>query len=155
MKRAKAADGSARAVRILLVNGNRNGLVARKSVLEEHGYEVHALGSPADALAEFPQHAFDLVVTDYRMPDMTGAEFICQIRALQPDIPIVVVSGVVNVLGLDEKNTGANAVIAKGATEVPNLVRTVKRLLEAQAPKKPVKSQGPAKPRKRSAESGT
>jgi CheY-like chemotaxis protein len=154
MKRTKAADGSARTVRILLVNGNRNGLVARKSVLEEHGYEVHACGSPADALVDFPQHTFDLVVTDYRMPHMTGAEFISQIRALQPEIPVVVVSGVVNVLGLDEKNTGANAVIAKGATEVPNLVRTVKRLLESQAPKKPVKSQGSAKPRKRSADSG-
>jgi CheY-like chemotaxis protein len=153
MKRAKAADGSARAVRILLVNGNRNGLVARKSVLEEHGYEVHAWGSPMEALLDFPQHAFDLVVTDYRMPEMTGAEFIAHIRILQPDIPVVVVSGVVNVLGLDEKNTGANAVIPKGATEVPNLVRTVKRLLDSQSPKKPVKSQGGAKPRKRAADS--
>jgi FixJ family two-component response regulator len=89
------------------------------------------------------------------MPDMTGEEFISQVRALRPNIPIVVISGVANVLGLDEKTTGANAVIAKGATEVSNLVGTVKRLLDAQAPKKPVKSQSASKPRKRSAESGT
>jgi hypothetical protein len=63
-------------------------------------------------------------------------------------------SGVVDVLGLDEKTTGANVVIPKSATEVTHLIRAVKRLLEPQAPKKPVRSQTERKPRKRSASQG-
>ena len=67
--------------RILLVDDNRNGLLARKSVLEEHGYQVDAHSSPLDALAEFSEQSYDLVVTDYRMPRMNGAQLIAEIRA--------------------------------------------------------------------------
>ena len=63
-----------------------------------------------------------------------------------PKIPIVLVSGVVDVLGLDEKTTGANVVIPKSSTEVTHLIRAVKRLLNDQTPKKPVRSQSGKKP---------
>ena len=143
MKRSNA-DGPARVFRILLVDDNRNGLLARKSVLEEHGYEVHAHALPHEALADFQEHAYDLVVTDYRMPRMTGAQLIVELRLLKPNVPVVLVSGVVDVLGLDEKSTGANTVIPKSSTEVPHLIRAVKRLLDTQAPKKPIRLQGSA-----------
>ena len=39
------------------------------------------------------------------------------------------ISGMVEVMGLTEQNTGADAVIAKTNTEVQNMVRTVSRLL--------------------------
>jgi CheY-like chemotaxis protein len=141
MKRANA-DGPVRVSRILLVDDNRNGLLARKSVLEEHGYEVHAHSLPLEALADFQEESYDLVVTDYRMPRMTGAQLIVEIRSIQPNVPVVLVSGVVDVLGLDEKSTGANVVIPKSATEVTHLVSAVKRLLEAKSPKKPARAQG-------------
>jgi CheY-like chemotaxis protein len=149
MKRSNA-DGSAKVFRILLVDDNRNGLLARKSVLEEHGYEVHAHSMPLEALADFQQASYDLVVTDYRMPRMTGAQLIVEVRSIQPKVPIVLVSGVVDVLGLDEKSTGANVVIPKSSTEVTHLIRAVKRLLGASAPKKPVRTQSStAKSRKK------
>jgi CheY-like chemotaxis protein len=140
MKTSKA-EVPVKVFRILLVDDNRNGLLARKSVLEEHGYQVSAYSSPNDALAEFGEQSYDLVVTDYRMPRMNGAQLIAEIRDLTPKIPIVLVSGVVDVLGLDEKTTGANVVIPKSATEITHLIRAVKRLLAAPAPKKPVRSQ--------------
>jgi CheY-like chemotaxis protein len=141
MKRSNAGH-TARAFRILLVDDSKNGLLARKSVLEEHGYEVHAHSTPMDALADFQEQSYDLVVTDYRMPRMTGTQLIVQIRALKPDVPIVMVSSLVDVVGLDEKCTGANVVIPKTSTEVPHLVRAVKRLLTSPAPKKPASAQG-------------
>jgi CheY-like chemotaxis protein len=135
------ADVSTRVFRILLVDDNRNGLLARKSVLEEHGYVVNAFSSPEDALKEFGSQPYDLVVTDYRMPRMTGTQLIAEIRKLKAAMPIVLISGVVDVLGLDEKSTGANIVIPKSSTEVTHLVRSVKRLLDLQSLKKPVRSQ--------------
>ena len=140
MKTSKAA-GPVKVFRVLLVDDNRNGLLARKSVLEEHGYEVNAYSSPQDALAEFCEQTYDLVVTDYRMPRMNGAQLIAEMRLITPKIPIVLISGVVDVLGLDEKTTGANVVIPKSATEVTHLIRAVKRLLSVQPPKKPARSQ--------------
>jgi CheY-like chemotaxis protein len=140
MKTSKAA-GPVKVFRILLVDDNRNGLLARKSVLEENGYQVNAYSSPQDALAEFCEQTYDLVVTDYRMPRMNGAQLIAEMREITPKVPIVLISGVVDVLGLDEKTTGANVVIPKSATEVTHLIRAVKRLLTAQPPKKPARSQ--------------
>ena len=135
------AERPTKVSRILLVDDNHNGLLARKSVLQEHGYVVHACAGPEDALAEFNSHSYDLVVTDYRMPKMTGAELIHEIRTTHPALPIVLISGVVDVLGLDEKSTGANVVIPKNSTEITHLLRAVKRLLDAPAPRKPVRSQ--------------
>ncbi|HYP05510.1 MAG TPA: response regulator [Bryobacteraceae bacterium] len=148
MKRSNR-DGQAKVFRVLLVDDNRNGLLARKSVLEEHGYEVHAHSLPLEAVAAFQQEPYDLVVTDYRMPRMTGAQLIVEVRAVKPDVPIVLVSGVVDVLGLDEKSTGADVVIPKSSTEVTHLVRAVNRLLEAPAAKKPVKPQSASAPKAR------
>lgn len=144
MKTAKA-ERPMKVSRILLVDDNRNGLLARKSVLQEHGYVVHACSAPEDALTEFNNESYDLLVTDYRMPKMTGVELIQEIRTTHPALPIVLVSSVVDVLGLDEKCTGANVVIPKNSTEVTHLLRAVKRLLESSAPKKPVRSQSGSK----------
>jgi CheY-like chemotaxis protein len=77
------------------------------------------------------------VVTDYRMPRMNGAELIAHVRALKPETPIILLSGFVEPLGLNEDNTGADAVIAKSAGEAATLVRSVKRLAGSGVRRKP------------------
>lgn len=132
--------GSALPQRILLIDDNRHGLLARKGVLEGEGYHVTACESAEEALSRFASESFDLMVTDYRMPNMNGMELIQAIRMQHPHLPIILVSGMVDVLGLNEQNTGADAVIAKNAAEVQSMVRTVSRLIRKSA-KKPVRSQ--------------
>ena len=131
--------------RILLVDDNANGLAARKSVLEELGYRIVTCTSGADALEQFAAAKFDLVVTDYKMPRMDGLELIGRLRKSTPDLPIVLVSGYVDTLGMNEASTGADVVIQKSANEVSHLVRSVNRLLRRKSPaKKPVASQSAA-----------
>lgn len=121
--------------RILLIDDNRNGLAARKAVLEAEGYVVDACSSPSEGLALFASREdFQLVVTDYRMPGMLGTEVIKALREQRPAVPVLLVSGMVDVLGLNEQNTGADAVIAKNNTEVQNMVRAVSRLLRQRKP---------------------
>jgi len=134
--------------RILLVDDNVSGSTARKTVLEELGHKIHVTSSGADALEQFAEHKFDLVVTDYKMPRMDGLELIGRLRKLQPEILIVLVSGFVDALGLSEATTGADAVIQKSANDVTHLVRSVNRLLRR---KKPAGAEGRALKAKRQA----
>lgn len=135
--------------RILLVDDNANGLAARKSVLEELGYSIVTCTSGADALEHFDSRdPFDLVVTDYKMPRMDGLELIGRLRKHTPGLPIVLISGYVDTLGLNEASTGADVVIQKSANEVSRLIRSVNRLLR----RKSVKSQtAPPKAKRKSA----
>jgi CheY-like chemotaxis protein len=129
-------------VKILLIDDNRNGLLARKKVLEEQGFCITIASSPEDGLHQFLNGTFDLVVTDYRMPHMNGKQVIDEIRKVRPATPVVLISGMVDPLGLNEENTGADAVVAKSNNEVSHLVRAVNRLLRKPA-RKPPSSQGP------------
>ena len=115
--------------RILLVDDNVNGLKARKTVLEELGYKIELATRGDDALELFGRQRFDLVVTDYKMSSMDGLELIRILRMRTPAIPIILISGFVDALGLNEQNTNADAVIQKSANEVSHLVRAVARLL--------------------------
>ncbi|MDE2364902.1 MAG: EAL domain-containing protein [Hyphomicrobiales bacterium] len=56
--------------------------------------EVRAFGAPRDALAWLQQNQADLVITDYKMPEMDGADFVGALRAIPgaADIPVVVIT---------------------------------------------------------------
>jgi CheY-like chemotaxis protein len=119
---------------ILLVDDNRNGIIARSAVLRSLGYEVVTAGSAEEALELVAQHPVDLLVTDFRMPAMDGVELIQALRASNFEKPIILLTGFADRLGFTEAITGANMVIQKSANEVQILSRGVKRLL---TPRKP------------------
>jgi CheY-like chemotaxis protein len=81
------------------------------------------------------------VITDFRMPNMDGVELITRIRQTRSDLPIILLSGFVEPLGLTEQSTGADVVLAKSAGEVGFLIRSVRRLLNRQLPRKPLGSE--------------
>ena len=129
--------------RILLVDDNAHGLTARRAVLEELGHKIVTASNGADALDLFSESKFELVVTDYKMPRMDGLELIKRLRKLTPQVPIVLVSGFVDALGLNESNTGADAVVQKSSNEVTHLVRAVTRLTTRKPARKPAGAEGP------------
>ncbi len=137
--------------RILLVDDNSMGLLARRSVLEELGHQVMTCGTASEALDLCGKHTFDVVVTDYKMPKMNGIEFIGRLRKQHPATSVILISGFTDTLGLDEANTGADIVLQKSNNEVAQLIRAVNRLLrKPPAPaKKQAGSQSGSKPDKR------
>jgi CheY-like chemotaxis protein len=136
---------------ILLVDDNRDGLLVRRSLLEEVGYRVQIATNGEEGLKVFESCAFDVVVTDYRMPRMDGGEFIKRIRQLKPDARIILLSGFVDPLGLTEQLTGADVIIAKSNREPVHLLSWVKRLLNRAALRKPPARQGSLVARKKAA----
>ena len=124
-------------VRLLLVDDHPAGLAARTSVLTELGFAITTASSAEDAFVKFQVEPFPLVVTDYKLPGKTGVDLIAGIRAVAPETRIVLISGFVDVLGLTEHSTGADAVLTKSANEVGQLIRAVSRLLRRTVAKKP------------------
>jgi CheY-like chemotaxis protein len=129
---------------ILLIDDNRDGLLVRRSLLEEVGCRVKIAINGEEGLKLFEAEKFDVVVTDYRMPRMNGAEVIVRIRKLDPNARVILLSGFVDPLGLTEQNTGADAVIAKSSNEPAHLVRSVKRLVNRAVRKPPASQKGPS-----------
>ena len=114
---------------ILLVDDNRDGLIARRSVLEELGYQVVPAASGSDALKTVEEQNFDLIITDYKMAPMDGLELIGKLRERNFKKPIILLSGFADTLGLRPESTGADVVLQKNANEISNLLRHAKRLL--------------------------
>jgi CheY-like chemotaxis protein len=108
---------------ILLVDDNHDGLLVRRSLLEEIGCCVQIASNGEEGLRLFQAVKFDVVVTDYRMPGMNGGELIQQIRLLDPHARIILLS----LCGPrpHRQNTGADSVIVKSANEPVHLVRWV------------------------------
>ncbi len=122
---------------VLLVDDNRDGLLVRRMLLEELGYRVEVAACADECLVHFAATAFDVVVTDYRMPRMNGVELIASLRKIKPNTNVILLSGFVEPLGLTEENTGADVVIPKSSTEPVQLARWIKRLVNRAPARKP------------------
>jgi DNA-binding NarL/FixJ family response regulator len=82
---------------------------------------------------------------------MNGAELIVRIRKVDPQARVILLSGQVEALALTAENTGADAVLAKSAGEAAQLARTIKRLLNRPAARKPPASQKAPAPQAKTA----
>jgi CheY-like chemotaxis protein len=131
------------AASILLVDDNQFGVSARKMILEGAGYRVEAALSGEEAWELFQKNQFDVVVTDYRMGSMDGVQLIGLIRKSGSLARIVLLSGFVGCLGITAENSGADEVVCKSNTEVPELLRALKRLAYQPARRRPAAERKP------------
>jgi putative two-component system response regulator len=90
--RRGAAIGSGR-VHVLCVDDEPMVLSLMARLLESLGVDVTTATGPAEALGAFEAERFDLIVTDIRMPGMDGHAFLAEIRARDPEVPVIVATG--------------------------------------------------------------
>lgn len=81
--------------RVLLVDDEKDLVTVGSEMLRRLGYRVTATTASKEALKAFKQdpYRFDVVVTDYNMPGLNGAQMARQMLAIRPDTPIVVCTG--------------------------------------------------------------
>ena len=77
---------------ILVVDDEKNYLLVLKELLVEEGYEVLTAQSGADALAILNETELDLVVTDMKMPGMSGLELLEKSKQRDPQLPVVMMT---------------------------------------------------------------
>lgn len=82
-------------LQVLLVDDNPLQLSVREAVLRTAGFQVSAATTAESALATLRvlRDRIGVVVTDHLMPGCSGSQLARQIRALDPWIPIIVLSG--------------------------------------------------------------
>jgi diguanylate cyclase (GGDEF)-like protein len=80
---------------ILLIEDNPDAREALAGLLEDHGYTVRSAENGARGLDEATRRAPDLVITDLKMPVLSGFDVLTQFRRLPAltDVPVIVVSG--------------------------------------------------------------
>lgn len=78
---------------ILVVDDEQIILRSCERILSPEGYSVDTATSARDALSLLDRNLYDLIITDIKMPEMDGIEFMRQVRAKNPDINIVVITG--------------------------------------------------------------
>lgn len=79
--------------RVLVVEDDERVRGTLCDYLEELGYAPEPAADGAEAKARFEVSDFELVVADYKMPGLSGLEVVKQMRARNPQIPVVIVSG--------------------------------------------------------------
>lgn len=80
------------ATHILLVDDEEAIVYVFKRYLERAGYRVSAAVDPNQALAIGVAGGIDMLVTDFRMPGMTGAALVARLRELHPGLPALIVT---------------------------------------------------------------
>ncbi|HET7112744.1 MAG TPA: response regulator [Pyrinomonadaceae bacterium] len=105
-----------------------------REILEGEDCDVSIAASGSEALAMFKDFQFDAVCTDVGMPGMSGWELAREIRHLNQQIPIAVITGWGEAVGSNEQRAaGVNWVIAKPFTadRIAELVRDILRHRES------------------------
>ncbi len=80
-------------VRIMIIEDDEEMRSLLKDFFKEEGIETDSASNGSDALLELSKDHFDLIITDIRMPGLTGLDILPRIRRLKPETPIIVMTG--------------------------------------------------------------
>jgi DNA-binding response OmpR family regulator len=87
---------------VLVIDDDKSVLRTFIRILERGGYEVNAAETGAEALEKESARYYDVVLIDFRLPDMDGTEFLAKSSNLQNSIKIIIT-------GLPSLDSGTNA----------------------------------------------
>lgn len=82
--------------RILVLDDEENYAEMLQDLLRENNYRVDMATRPERAIDQLEEIPYDLVISDYKMPVMDGADFLKKARELYPNLPFILVSGLMN-----------------------------------------------------------
>jgi two-component system NtrC family response regulator len=77
---------------ILIIDDEKNYLLILEAILEEEGYKVTALSDPVMAMTFLEESEVDVVITDMKMPGMSGQEVLGSVRKNPPHIPVMIMT---------------------------------------------------------------
>jgi two-component system response regulator HydG len=116
--------------RILVVDDSQDTLEVLNRNLTDSGYRVYTARSVAEAVKVLDSEPVDLVITDLKMPKVSGLDLVRHVRENLPDTEIMMITGYATVEGAVEAvKTGAEEYLTKPFTD-EELLSAVKRSLD-------------------------
>ena len=104
----RAHGATAKQPALLLVDDEPNILAALRRVLKQDGYQIHCANSAQEAFEILAETQIDVIVSDQRMPEMSGTEFLSKVKARYPGTVRLVLSGYTDLQSVtDAINRGA------------------------------------------------
>lgn len=115
--------------KILLVDDEETLRLSVKQVLSEDGYEVITAKNGTEALGLTRAESFDLVITDLRMPGLSGLQLVSEIKKTTPLTKVIIISAYGSMETMIEAmRLGANDFVAK-PFKVNSMKEIVTRIL--------------------------
>jgi CheY-like chemotaxis protein len=117
-------------IQILLVDDEAELVESGIRILKWLGYKVQGAIDPFEALELIRDqpHQFDLVISDFSMPGMNGIQLAEEIKIINPDIPIILLTGYSSDVPKSQiKSYGINGVVIKPVSknELTEVIRKV------------------------------
>jgi DNA-binding NtrC family response regulator len=118
---------------ILVVDDEENARDGLSKILTKEGYKIDVASDGKEAIDSIRKNRFDLVITDMRMPQMDGFEVLREIRKMDDNIGVIMITAFGEVDSYFEAmNLGAFEYINK-PVKVDELKRVIAKVLEERA----------------------
>lgn len=116
--------------KIVIVDDEPQIVKLASRILKQHNFEVFEFTSPVEALDFLKDNHIDLLITDLRMPEMKGIDLINEFSKVQPDVPVIVISGYADLDSvIQAMRAGATSFIIKPFNS-QELIENVESVLE-------------------------
>ena len=117
---------------ILIIDDERAIRNTLSEILSYEGYKIEEAADGEEGLKKFTSAAFDVVLCDIKMPKMDGLEFLEKAKLVNPDVPIIVISGHGNIeTAVEAVKKGAFDYISK-PPDLNRMLITLRNALDKQ-----------------------
>lgn len=101
-------------MRIILIDDEIAIIESLKFALEPAGHQCDLYSNPRTAINAFKTDDYDAVITDFKMPEMTGIDVLKQVRKLSSQAPVIILTGYADIdNAIEALNFGASAFFRK------------------------------------------
>ena len=111
--------------KILIVDDNPNMSSLLVEMLEVFQYDAMRANNGHEALETIENENISMIITDMRMPKMTGLELLQAVKEKHPKLPVVLISG----YSVDEVDSDIVATKADGFLNKPFMMADIEKLL--------------------------
>jgi len=117
--------------RILVVDDELDMLMLLRMIIEDNtDYEVDTTNNPSEALKMVIENDYDLVISDLKMPGMDGLELFGEVREMDPDLPLIIITAYGSLETSDEAIKKGVADFITKPFRKDSILFTINRVLE-------------------------
>jgi DNA-binding NtrC family response regulator len=118
---------------ILIIDDEKSIRKTLSEILSYEGYKIDEAGDGEEGLKKFTEKSYDVVLCDIKMPKLDGIEFLDRSKDINPDVPVIMISGHGNIdTAVEAVKKGAFDYISK-PPDLNRLLITLRNALDKQS----------------------